>query len=207
MITIKINNNSIKTKKEFTIIEACKQAKVHVPKFCFHKKLQIAGNCRACLVEVKGVIKPLSSCTTPVIENINIYTNTAKAKKAKEHLFEFILINHPLDCPICDQAGECDLQNQSYYYGSDFSRFYHKKKAVTSLNIGPLISSQITRCIQCTRCIRFFNEYTNNSSIGTINRGKNTKVSFFFKKVATSFFSGNVIDLCPVNFITRKIYL
>jgi len=155
-----------------TVLQACDTIGIEVPRFCFHERLLIAGNCRMCLVEIEKSPKPVPSCAFPVMENMKVYTNTPLVKKAQESVLEFLLINHPLDCPICDQGGECDLQDQAMHFGSDSSRFYNTKRGVEDKNTGPLIKTIMTRCIHCTRCIRFATEIGGVPDLGTTGRGK-----------------------------------
>jgi len=204
MIKIFINNIPTQVLPDTTVLQACEGKKIIIPKFCFHSNLQIAGNCRMCLVEVKNSLKPVASCALPVIDNMHIFTDSPLVKKARESVLEFLLINHPLDCPICDQGSECDLQDQSLIYGSDKSRFFFPKRVVEDKNCGPFIKTIMTRCIHCTRCVRFSQDITNLDNLGTVGRGKNTEISFYLKKTFESKFSGNVIDLCPVGALTSK---
>ena len=159
-IKIFINDIAVYVKPQTTILQACEKINIYIPRFCYHNQLSVAGNCRMCLVEVEKSPKPVVSCAFPVMNNMKIYTNTPLVKKSKENILEFLLLNHPLDCPICDQGGECDLQDQSLLYGSDKSRFYEYKRGVEDKNCGPLIKTIMTRCIHCTRCVRFINEMT-----------------------------------------------
>lgn len=188
------------------ILQACALFNIYIPRFCYHEKLSIAGNCRMCLVEVKGVMKPVASCAMPINKDMQIYTDSKLVKKAREGILEFILINHPLDCPICDQGGECDLQDQSLLYGNDKGRFYDFKRAVKDKNCGPLIKTIMTRCIQCTRCVRFMREISGLSFLGIIGRGNSMEISNFLEKSLFSELSGNVIDVCPVGALTSKPY-
>ncbi|RHY74639.1 hypothetical protein DYB34_013994 [Aphanomyces astaci] len=205
MINIKINNIKIKVKKNITVLQACNNFNIEIPKFCFQDNLNIAGNCRMCLVEIKNSPKPVASCAMPVMPNMEIFTNTPLVQKARESVLEFILINHPLDCPICDQASECDLQDQTMFFGSDRSRFYFKnKRGVEDKNVGPFIKTIMTRCIHCTRCVRFSNEICNIDNFGTTGRGTSTEINFYNKNIFYSEFSGNLIDLCPVGALTSK---
>ena len=158
MVKVKINNTEYEVRDDFTILQACEQAEKEVPRFCYHDRLSIAGNCRMCLVDVEGSPKPVASCAMPVSEGMSIHTNTPSVKKAREGVMEFLLINHPLDCPVCDQGGECDLQDQTIAYGAENSRFDENKRAVEEKQMGPLIKTYMTRCIHCTRCIRFADE-------------------------------------------------
>ena len=188
------------------ILQACALFNIYVPRFCYHEKLSIAGNCRMCLVEVKGVIKPIASCAMPISKDMQIFTDSKMVKKAREGILEFILLNHPLDCPICDQGGECDLQDQSLLYGNDKGRFYDFKRAVKDKDCGPLIKTIMTRCIQCTRCVRFMREISGLNFLGVIGRGNSMEISNFLEKSLFSELSGNVIDVCPVGALTSKPY-
>jgi len=192
--------------KNFTILQANEFLGNFIPHFCYHEQLIISGNCRMCLVEVAKMPKPVASCALQVSDNMKIYTKTPLVQKIRENILEFLLINHPLDCPICDQGGECDLQNYSLLFGSDRGRFYDDKRIVSDKIFNFLIKSIMTRCIHCTRCVRFLNEIANISSLGTIGRGKNTEISLFIEKNLKSELSGNIIDLCPVGALTSKTY-
>lgn len=205
-INIKLNNNELYIFNNLNIIQICNNNDIDIPKFCYHEKLSIAGNCRMCLVEIKGNLKPIASCSMPVSKNMEIFTNTKLVKKSREGIIEFILLNHPLDCPICDQGGECDLQDQSLIFGSDKGRFYEYKRSVNDKNCSSLIKTIMTRCIHCTRCIRFSNEIAGINNLGIVNRGKNMEISNFLNKIINSEISGNVIDLCPVGALTSKPY-
>ncbi|TGZ72876.1 hypothetical protein CRM22_001826 [Opisthorchis felineus] len=193
-----------------TVLQACALAGVHIPRFCYHERLSIAGNCRMCLVEVEKSVKPVASCAMPVMRGMSIKTDSPLTKKAREGVMEFLLVNHPLDCPICDQGGECDLQDQSMNYGSDKSRFvdnlFSGKRAVEDKNLGPLIKTIMTRCIHCTRCVRFANEVAGIPDLGTTGRGNNLQIGTYIDKPFFSELSGNVIDLCPVGALTSKPY-
>jgi NADH dehydrogenase (ubiquinone) Fe-S protein 1 len=192
-----------------TILQACSLVGVDIPRFCYHDRLSIAGNCRMCLVEVEKSIKPVASCAMPVMNGMRVKTNSDFSKKAREGVMEFLLVNHPLDCPICDQGGECDLQDQSMAYGSDRSRHqvqYDGKRAVEDKNIGPLVKTIMTRCIQCTRCVRFANEVAGVPDFGTTGRGGDMQIGTYVEKLFASELSGNVIDLCPVGALTNKPY-
>jgi NADH-quinone oxidoreductase subunit G len=207
MISVKIDNNEYQVPEGITVIQACEIAKIEIPRFCYHEKLKIAGNCRMCLVEMKNVPKPVASCATNVFPNIEIFTNSEMVKKARSGVSEFLLLNHPLDCPICDQAGECDLQDQTLIHGKDYSRFSEEKRAVKEKNFGPLVQTQMTRCIHCTRCIRFIEDIAGTSEIGAFSRGENMEVSTYLSKTLETELSGNIIDLCPVGALTSKPYL
>ncbi len=199
----------------YTLMQACEEyGGAEIPRFCYHERLSVAGNCRMCLVEWVGAPKPQASCALQVKDlrpnrdgtPANIRTNTEKVKKAREGVMEFLLINHPLDCPICDQGGECDLQDQAMGYGRDTSRFDENKRAVDDKNMGPLVNTIMTRCIQCTRCVRFITEVAGVQEIGLVNRGENAEITTYLEQSLTSEMSGNVIDLCPVGALTSKPY-
>jgi NADH-quinone oxidoreductase subunit G len=190
-----------------TVLQACELAGKEIPRFCYHERLSIAGNCRMCLVEVKpGPPKPQASCALPAAEGQEIRTDSAMVKKAREGVMEFLLINHPLDCPICDQGGECDLQDQSVAYGRGASRYDENKRAVTEKYMGPIVKTVMTRCIQCTRCVRFAEEVAGIEEIGAIGRGENMQITSYLERAVTSELSGNVVDLCPVGALTSKPY-
>ena len=189
-----------------TVLQACEAAGVEIPRFCYHERLSIAGNCRMCLVEMEKAPKPVASCAMPAADGQVVLTTTSKVKKAREGVMEFLLINHPLDCPICDQGGECDLQDQSLAYGKGFTRYQENKRAVTEKFMGPLIKTAMTRCIHCTRCVRFAEEVAGVEEIGAIGRGENMQITTYLEKAVTSEVSGNVIDLCPVGALTSKPY-
>ena len=206
MPKITINGKEIELEKGMTVLQACELASVEIPRFCYHEKLSIAGNCRMCLVEMEKSKKPIASCAMPATEGMNIKTNTEFVKQARKGIMEFLLANHPLDCPVCDQGGECDLQDQSLFYGFDKSRFSENKRNVKDKYMGPLIKTQMTRCIHCTRCIRFAEEVAGVSELGAIGRGENMEVTTYLEKSMTSELSANVIDLCPVGALTSKPY-
>jgi NADH-quinone oxidoreductase chain G len=206
MIQLTINGIDLLVRKNSTVLQACENLNIEVPRFCYNEQLSIAGNCRMCLVEIEKSPKPVASCAMPVMEGMKIYTNTPLVRKARESVLEFLLINHPLDCPICDQGGECDLQDQTLIYGSDRSRFYEFKRSVEDKNCGPLIKTIMTRCIHCTRCIRFATEIAGIEDLGTTGRGSQTEIGTFITKSFNSELSGNVIDLCPVGALTSKPY-
>ena len=211
MIEIKINGLKRKVNPGLTIMQACESYDITIPHFCYHDKLSIAGNCRMCLVEAienpnNPIVKRIASCARNVAPGMEIYTNTAMVKKAREGVLEFLLANHPLDCPICDQGGECDLQDQSLIFGGDRGRFYELKRSVEDKNCGPLIKTLMTRCIHCTRCIRFTSEVAGVPIMGTTGRGSKMEVGFYIERVLASELSGNVIDLCPVGALTSKPY-
>ena len=206
MPKILINGKEIEFEKGMTVLQACELADVEIPRFCYHEKLSIAGNCRMCLVEMEKSAKPIASCAMPAAEGMNIKTNTPLVEKARKGVMEFLLANHPLDCPVCDQGGECDLQDQSLYYGVDKSRFLENKREVSEKYMGPLIKTQMTRCIHCTRCVRFATEVAGVPEIGAIGRGENMEITTYLEKSMESELSANVIDLCPVGALTSKPY-
>ena len=206
MPKITINGKEIEFEKGMTVLQACELANVEIPRFCYHEKLSIAGNCRMCLVEMEKSPKPIASCAMPAAEGMNIKTNTSLVEKARKGVMEFLLANHPLDCPVCDQGGECDLQDQSLYYGVDKSRFVENKRDVKEKYMGPLIKTQMTRCIHCTRCVRFATEIAGVPEIGAIGRGENMQITTYLEKSMESELSANVIDLCPVGALTSKPY-
>ena len=206
LVTVIINNMPIKVPNTFTVLQACEKASVEVPRFCYHEKLSVAGNCRMCLVEVAKSPKPVVSCAMPVMDGMRIFTDTPLVKKAREAILEFLLINHPLDCPICDQGGECDLQDQTLAYGSDRSRFYEHKRGVEDKECGPIIKTIMTRCIHCTRCIRFSAEISGAEELGVIGRGNQTEIGTYIQSFIKTELSGNMVDLCPVGALTSKPY-
>ena len=207
MPKIIINGKEIEFIKGMTVLQACELADVEIPRFCYHEKLSIAGNCRMCLVEMEKSPKPIASCAMPAAEGMNIKTNTSFVEKARKGVMEFLLANHPLDCPVCDQGGECDLQDQSMFYGVDKSRFKENKRQVPEKNMGPLIKTQMTRCIHCTRCIRFATEIAGVPELGAIGRGEDMQITTYLEQSIQSELSGNVIDLCPVGALTSKPYI
>jgi NADH-quinone oxidoreductase subunit G len=203
----KVNGTEIEFEPGMTVLQVAELAGEEIPRFCYHERLSIAGNCRMCLVEVKpGPPKPQASCALPAAEGQEIITNSAMVEKARKGVMEFLLINHPLDCPICDQGGECDLQDQSMGYGRDASRYGENKRAVEEKYMGPLIKTVMTRCIQCTRCVRFITEVAGVSEIGLISRGEDVEITTYLDNAVTSELSANVIDLCPVGALTSKPY-
>ena len=204
MISVRINDLNFFIKPGMTILEACKTVGITIPRFCYHESLSIAGNCRICLVELEGSEKPVASCLTEASENISIYTDSIFVKKARENVMETLLLNHPLDCPICDQAGECDLQDQAQTFGNDYSRYFFNKRGVEDKDCGPLIKTIMTRCIHCTRCVRFGSEVAGIDILGTFGRGSSTEVGSYVSKFFDSELSGNVIDLCPVGALNSK---
>jgi len=206
MIKIEINGIEFLVKSSVSVLEACKYVGITIPRFCYHETLSVAGNCRMCLVEIANSPKPVAACALPVSNNIKIFTNTPLVKKARENIIETLLLNHPLDCPICDQGGECDLQDQTKNFGGDTSNFFFNKRSVEDKFCGPLIKTIMTRCIHCTRCVRFSSEIAGVDFFGTLNRGVNTEIGSYIKDSFSSEISGNVIDLCPVGALTSKVY-
>jgi NADH-quinone oxidoreductase subunit G len=207
MLKLKVNDVEIEVEEGLTVLQACEKAGVEIPRFCYHEKLSIAGNCRMCLVEIEKSPKPVASCAMPASEGMNIKTNTALVEKARKGVMEFLLVNHPLDCPVCDQGGECDLQDQSMFYGVDKSRFKENKRSVSEKNMGPLIKTQMTRCIHCTRCVRFATEVAGVPEIGAIGRGEDMQITTYLEQSMQSELSANVVDLCPVGALTSKPYV
>ncbi len=207
MVKILINDVEKEVENGLTVLQALEREGVQIPKFCYHERLKVAGNCRMCLVEITpGPPKPQASCAINVAEGMSIKTETEMIKKAREGVMEFLLANHPLDCPICDQAGECDLQDQAFIYGRDSSRFTEGKRAVEEKAMGPFVKTQMTRCIHCTRCVRFMEDIAGTSEIGAFNRGKETEIATFLNSGIKSELSGNIVDLCPVGALTSKPY-
>ena len=207
MLKLKVNNNEVEVEEGLTVLQACEKAGVEIPRFCYHEKLSIAGNCRMCLVEIEKSPKPVASCAMPVAEGMNIKTNTEFVEKARKGVMEFLLANHPLDCPVCDQGGECDLQDQSMFYGVDKSRYKENKRKVPEKNMGPLIKTQMTRCIHCTRCVRFATEVAGVPELGAIGRGEDMQITTYLEQSMQSELSANVVDLCPVGALTSKPYV
>lgn len=203
-IEVFVDGYPVKIPKGMTVLQACELAGVDIPRFCYHSRLSIAGNCRMCLVEVEKSPKPVASCAMPALPGMKIKTDTPIAKKAREGVMEFLLMNHPLDCPICDQGGECDLQDQSMAFGSDRGRFTEMKRSVVDKNLGPLVKTVMTRCIQCTRCVRFATEVAGVQDLGILGRGSGEEIGTYVEKLMTSELSGNVIDICPVGALTSK---
>jgi NADH-quinone oxidoreductase subunit G len=205
MPKVKVDGEEIEVPNGATVLQACELAGKEIPRFCYHERLSIAGNCRMCLVEVKpGPPKPQASCALPATEGQEIRTDSEMVKKAREGVMEFLLINHPLDCPICDQGGECDLQDQAMGYGRGGSRYHENKRAVTEKYMGPLIKTQMTRCIHCTRCVRFSEEIAGVDEIGALYRGENMQITTYLEHAAKHELSANVIDLCPVGALTSR---
>ena len=207
MFKLKVNDIDVEVEEGLTVLQACEKAGVEIPRFCYHEKLSIAGNCRMCLVEMEKSPKPIASCAMPAADGMVIKTNTPKIEKSRKGVMDFLLANHPLDCPVCDQGGECDLQDQSMFYGIDKSRFKENKRAVPDKNMGPLIKTQMTRCIHCTRCVRFATEVAGVPELGAIGRGEDMQITTYLEQSIQSELSGNVIDLCPVGALTSKPYV
>jgi hypothetical protein len=204
LIPVYINGTLYHFQSEISILEACRSIGIKIPRFCYHENLSIAGNCRMCLVELNEVAKPIVACSTDILENMIIYTESPMVLKARENVLEFLLLNHPLDCPICDQAGECDLQDQAIFFGSHVGRNYFNKRGVEDKNLNHLIKTIMTRCIHCTKCVRFGEEICGVKFFGTLNRGTNTEIGNYLIKLSLSEVSANVIDLCPVGALTLK---
>ena len=206
MIKLTINNIEVEIEEGATLLQACEQAGFEIPRFCYHEKLSVAGNCRMCLVDVEKAPKPVASCAMPAADGMVVNTQSARVTKARKGVMEFLLINHPLDCPICDQGGECDLQDQAMAYGFDKSRYIENKRAVKDKYMGPLIKTIMTRCIHCTRCVRFATEVAGVPDLGAVGRGENMEIITYLEKSLASELSANVVDLCPVGALTSKPY-
>jgi len=204
MVQIEIDDQSMVVPKGSMVIEAADKNGIAIPRFCYHKKLSIAANCRMCMVDVEKVPKPLPACATPVMPGMKVYTKSKRAIDAQRNVMEFLLINHPLDCPICDQGGECELQDQSMGYGRGISRYVDSKRVAVDEDIGSLISTDMTRCITCTRCVRFLDEITGTDELGGIGRGDRTQIGTAVGRSIDSVMSANIIDLCPVGALTNK---
>src|SRR5215471_1610176 len=214
MIKLVVDGNEVEVEDGLTLLQACELAGAEIPRFCYHERLSIAGNCRMCLVEVVGLPKPVASCAWavrdcrpgPKGEPPVVNTRSPMVRRAREGVMEFLLINHPLDCPICDQGGECDLQDQAMAYGVDSSRFKENKRAVEDKYLGALVKTFMNRCIQCTRCVRFATEVAGVPELGAIGRGEDMEITTYLESAMTSELQGNVVDLCPVGALTSKPY-
>ena len=206
MPKLTIDGKEIEVEDGLNVMQACELAGVEIPHFCYHERLAIAGNCRMCLVEMEKSPKPIASCAMPVSEGMVIRTNTPKVQKARAGVMEFLLINHPLDCPICDQGGECDLQDQAFKYGKPLNRFDENKRSVQDKYMGPLVKTHMTRCIHCTRCVRFATDVAGIEEIGALGRGEHMEITTYLERAISSELSGNIIDLCPVGALTSKPY-
>src|SRR5471032_2410436 len=204
LVNIEIDGVAVKAKKGDMLIRATDAAGAYVPRFCYHAKLTVAANCRMCLVEVEKAPKPMPACATPVAEGMKVFTKSPKAIGAQKATMEFLLINHPLDCPICDQGGECELQDLAVGYGRDISRFTERKRSVKDKNLGPLISTDMTRCIHCTRCVRFGQEIQGYPQLGTTGRGEDMEITSYIEHSIDHELSANIIDLCPVGALNNK---
>jgi NADH dehydrogenase/NADH:ubiquinone oxidoreductase subunit G len=207
MVFIEINEIDVWVKEEISILEACRYIGILIPRFCFHETLSIAGNCRMCLVRLEDDEELVVSCLTSVEESMSIISGDISIQKIRDDIIMFLLINHPLDCPICDQGGECDLQDQTYKYGNPHSKYFFNKKTVSNKNLNVFIKTIMTRCICCTRCVRFSLEVLGVESLGILNRGVSSEIGFYISNILHSEISSNVIDLCPVGAITAKDYL
>ena len=205
-LKVTVDGIEVEVEAGTTIMQACEEAGAEIPRFCYHERLSVAGNCRMCLVEVENAPKPVASCAMPVAPDMVVSTTSETVKSAREGVMEFLLINHPLDCPICDQGGECDLQDQALGFGGDASRFEDNKRAVENKNMGPLVKTTMTRCIHCTRCVRFAQEVAGVPEIGAIGRGEDMEITTYLEASLDSEMSGNVIDLCPVGALTSRPY-
>src|SRR5215475_14800695 len=210
LVNIEIDGKPMQVRKNSMIIQAADKAGIPIPRFCYHDKLAIAANCRMCMVETemggKPVPKPQPACATPVMEGMKIFTQSQRALSAQRNVMEFLLINHPLDCPICDQGGECELQDLSMGYGRSVSRFAERKRTVPDEDLGPLIATEMTRCIQCTRCVRFMTEVAGSPELGGMGRGENLEIGTYIGKSIDSELGGNIIDVCPVGALTNKVF-
>jgi len=206
MPKLTVNGIAVEVPPGTTVFQACEQVGVEVPHFCFHQRLSIAGNCRMCLVEIEKSPKPVASCCMPAADGMVVHTESERARKARHGVMEFLLINHPLDCPICDQGGECDLQDQAMAYGFDRGRYVEHKRAVEEKNFGPLVATEMNRCIHCTRCVRFLTEVAGVEELGATSRGEHMEISTYVEKALSSELSANIVDLCPVGALTSKPY-
>ena len=206
MAKVTVDGVQVEVPNGSSVLQACEAAGVEIPRFCYHERLSVAGNCRMCLVEVEKAPKPIASCSYPVAEGMVVKTDTPMVRNGRRGVMEFLLINHPLDCPICDQGGECDLQDQAYGYGMDHSRYAENKRAVKDKYLGPLVKTFMTRCIQCTRCVRFSSEIAGVPELGATSRGENMEIGTYIERALSTELSGNLIDICPVGALLNRPY-
>ncbi|MBL4894442.1 MAG: (2Fe-2S)-binding protein, partial [Emcibacter sp.] len=206
MPTLNIDGIEVEVEGGSTVLQACEAAGIEIPRFCFHERLSISGNCRMCLVEMEKAPKLIASCAMPAGDGMVIHTNSDRVKRGREGVLEFTLINHPLDCPVCDQGGECDLQDQYLYYSGDDNRYTEGRRIVSKEDFGPLVKTVMTRCIHCTRCVRFADEIAGVPALGGIGRGDHMEITTYQEQPFASELSGNVVDLCPVGALTNKPY-
>ena len=206
LLSVFVNDVQISVDSRISVLQACEVAGFVIPRFCYHERLSVAGNCRMCLVEIEKAPKLTASCAVPLMPGMRIKTNSPAVRKAREGVLEFLLINHPLDCPICDQGGECDLQDEALNYGSDRGRFFEFKRSVEDKECGPIVKTIRTRCIHCTRCVRFSTEVAGNEVIGAFGRGEEREIGTYIHSFLRTELSGNLVDLCPVGALTSKPY-
>ena len=206
IVNIEVDGKPVEARPGQMIIEVTDEIGAYVPRFCYHDKLSVAANCRMCLVDIEGAPKPIPACAQPVSEGMKVFTKSPRAIAAQKATMEFLLINHPLDCPICDQGGECELQDLAMGFGRDVSRFAERKRVVRDKNIGALVSTDMTRCIHCTRCVRFGEEIQGMPELGTTGRGDRMQISTYVERALSHELSGNIIDLCPVGALNSKPY-
>src|SRR6201988_4916620 len=207
MAKVTVDGIEVEVPNGSSVLQACEAAGKEIPRFCYHERLSVAGNCRMCLVEIeKAPPKPFASCAYPVAEGMVVHTDSPMVRKARRGVMEFLLINHPLDCPICDQGGECDLQDQAMAYGFDRSRYAENKRAVPDKELGPLVKTSMNRCIQCTRCVRFAADVAGVEELGATGRGEGMEITTYVKHALTTELSGNLVDICPVGALTSKPY-
>lgn len=205
IVNVVLDGVNVQAREGLSLLQACFLNRIDVPRFCYHENLKIAGNCRMCLLEVSNNRKLVASCATPLVQSFEVWSKTFRVKRARQSVLEFLLINHPLDCPICDQGGECDLQDITLMFGADRGRFYEvAKRAVVDKHVGPLVKTLMNRCIHCTRCVRFFEEVSGFLVLGTLGRGSLTEIGSYLPQLLLHELSGNVIDLCPVGALTSK---